>query len=345
MKKEELIKLAKAIRSNNKEFKLNFSEGGVEQQITLTPEAMNNTLRKELFAMANSSSTNFERYKLDLFDLITESVDVKMPKDIERYFEGYAQVRNYGRQDKPEITLNKMNKYTRERAMVTQVTSAGVYEVFKLPKEGVVQVNMKTLGGGAQISFEDFYSGRIDWNELINIIELGIGDRIYDEIMKSFEVITSRLPEANISESANFDPKGLEKVLDTVSAYGAPVIFCTKAFARLITEGTDWASEKEKEERRNVGYLADYKDAKIVILPQTFTDETNTTKKTDDSIAYVLPSGGEKPIQVCMQGQLEVKDVDNSDWSKEIHAFKRAGIVTLTGNSIGKVVITSLKNA
>ena len=338
----ELKALGKALVSGQT-YTMQFARG--EDIITeeLSREAMNKTFVEEIAKLCNEGPNSFERYKLDLFDLIMESVDVKMPKEIERWFEGFAETYQYGYADKPEITVNRARKYLRERATVTQVSRAGVYEVFKLPKEGNIDVSMKTVGGAAQISYSDLLVGRVDWNLLVDILTMGIEDRVYDEILAAFNTIEANLPANNKAESANFEAKSLEKVMASIQPYGNPVIFCTEVFAREITEGSDWASEEEKKARRNVGYLANYKGAKIVILPQTWEDETNTKKKVDDSKAYILPDTGDKPIKICFQGGVQVRDNENNaDWSKEIHMYQSMAAVILASNDIGTYKITSL---
>lgn len=339
----ELKKLGKAIVSG-KTYSMTFSRDGETIQEELSSQKMNEVFLDEIIKMVNEGPHSYERHKLDLFDLIQESLDVKVPKEIEKWFEGFAETRQYGYADKPLITVNRARKYLRERATVTQVSRAGVYEVFKLPKEGNIDVHMKTIGGAAQISFSDLTTGRVDWNLLIDIVTMGMQDRIYDEILAAFNTIETNLPSNNKAESANFEPKSLEKIMASVQPYGTPVIFCTEVFAREITEGADWASEKEKEARRNVGYLANYKGAKIVILPQTWEDETNTKKKMDDSKAYILADTGDKPIKLCFQGGTYVRDVEQtSDWATEIHSFRSFAAVILASNDIGTYTITSLK--
>ncbi len=338
---KELKNLGKALVSGQT-YTMQFTKGDEVITEDLNPEVMNKTFVEELIKRCNEGPNSFERYKLDLYDLIMESVNVKLPKEVGKWFEGFAQTYHYDYSDRPEITVNRTRKYLRERATVTQVSRAGVYEVFKLPKEGNIDVAMKTFGGAAQISWSDLLTGRVDWNLLVDILMMGLEDRFYDEVLKGFEAIEARLPSSNKAESANFEPKSLEKVLASVQPYGSPVIFCTETFAREITEGADWASEEEKKARRNVGYLANYKGAKIVILPQTWEDETNTKKKVDDSKAYILPDTGDKPINLCYQGGVQVRDAENADWSREIHMYQSGAVVILGSNDIGTYKITSL---
>ena len=79
---KELKQLGKAIVSG-KTYTLTFNRNGETITEDLSKEAMNKTMREEIIKLVNSSPTSYQRYKLDMFDLIQESVDVKAPKDIE----------------------------------------------------------------------------------------------------------------------------------------------------------------------------------------------------------------------------------------------------------------------
>lgn len=339
MEIKELKKLASALYSTQKAgVASNFSVEGT----VLTQEAMQETLRSELYELCKTRS-GYEKNKWDLFDLISETIDAKMPKELENWFEGFVTINQFGENDKPEITLKKDSKNLRARKFITKVSPAGVYETFRLSKEGKFTIEMAAVGGAAQIAFEDFLTGRVDWNELLEVVSLGIQDNIYDEVLKTLEKCENDLPTANKAESTNFDAAALNRVLKVVSAYGDPIIYCTDTFAREITEGSDWASEEEKNARRNKGYLANYKNAKIVILPQSYTDETNSTTVVDDSKAYIFPQGREGIIQVALQGSTHVNEIPSqADWSKELHTYKKFGVAGISFNDICTYTITSL---
>ena len=89
-----------------------------------------------------------------------------------------------------------------------------------------------------------------------------------------------------------------------------------------------------------------YKGAKIVILPQSFTDETNKTKVVDSSKAYIFPAGREAIFNIALQGATQVKEIEsNSDWSKELHTYKKFGVAAFVYNDIATYTITNLKSA
>ena len=343
MEMNELKKIVKALSECKKNGKTSYNfalKDGASEDLSV--DAMNETLRNELYAKCQTRN-DFERNKYDLFDLIQESIDAKVPADVAKFFDGFTTTQQFAANEEPEFSLRRDTKHIRARKFAVLGASAGSYEVFKLAKESKIRVNITAVTDACQIGFEDFVSGRIDWNQMLEAVSLGMEDRIYDEILKCLDVVETNLPANNKATSADFDPTALEKVIATVSAYGTPTIFCTERFASIITEGSDWASAEEKLARRNVGYLAAYKGAKIVIIPQTFTDENNTDKVNKDSKAYVLPAGVGSIFYVALQGDTQVRNVENEDWSIELQTYKRFGVAALAYNDLGVVEITSLK--
>ena len=96
------------------------------------------------------------------------------------------------------------------------------------------------------------------------------------------------------------------------------------------------------EQKWNNGYLANYKGHRVIVLPQSFEDETNTTKVIDPIYAWIIPTGAEKPVKIAFEGQTAVKEVDNHDWSREIRVYKKLGVGALITNNICVYVNSSL---
>ena len=90
-----------------------------------------------------------------------------------------------------------------------------------------------------------------------------------------------------------------------------------------------------KNERNALGYISMYKGNRIIVLPQSFTDETNSVKVIDPSYAWIIPSGGnDKPVKVAFEGQTIVDEYTNYDRSREIQVYKKLGVVALMTNNI-----------
>ena len=92
-----------------------------------------------------------------------------------------------------------------------------------------------------------------------------------------------------------------------------------------------------KEEIWNNGYFATYKGHRVIILPQSFEDNIGMTatyadKVIDPSLAYIIPTGAEKPVKVAFEGAAQVKSFENRDWSTEIQTYQKLGVATYMVN-------------
>ena len=104
-----------------------------------------------------------------------------------------------------------------------------------------------------------------------------------------------------------------------------------------------WRSDNIKDQKWNNGYLANYKGHNVIVLDQSYEDETNTTKVIDPSYAWIIPAGDNtKPVKIAFEGPTAVKEVDNEDWSREIRVYKKFGVATLITNNICVYRNTSL---
>ena len=150
--------------------------------------------------------------------------------------------------------------------------------------------------------------------------------------------MAEQLPAANKATTVTaFNKQDFQKVLNTVSAYGRPVIITTRAFAvaNLVPE-PEWRSDAAKEEMRQQGYLGKYAGADILVLEQTFEDASNTNPLVNEKIAYIIPAGAnERPIKVSLEGAIKIRDVQREDWSTEMQIYRKLGVAVLAANAIG----------
>jgi hypothetical protein len=104
-----------------------------------------------------------------------------------------------------------------------------------------------------------------------------------------------------------------------------------------------WVADAHKVEKWNNGYLANYKKHNVIVLPQSYEDETNLVKVIDPSYAYIIPTGGnDKPIKIAFEGNTLVDERKNDDWSREIQVYKKLGIGAVITNNICIYQNTSL---
>lgn len=327
LERNELKQLMLAVAKADKNAPVAYSFG--EKQYDYN--ALNDTLREELKELAGTYSL-YRENKNTIFALIEETIDEILPKKVMEQYSMFAEVRTFAQGDRP--VFNKKEGRRRAKQFVTRVGLAGIYEVFKLDKSSF-EVPTSAFGGAAQIGFEEFLDGKVDFAEVTEIIMEGLDEVVYEEIAKALIGGINQLPAANKQSHTGFDEAKMDKLIAVARAYGEPAIYCTYELAAKILPVSDWVSSEMKNERNAQGYISQYKGNRIVILPQSFTDETNATKVIDPSYAWIIPTGGnDKPVKIAFEGQTIVDEYTNYDRSREIQVYKKLGVVAMMTNNI-----------
>ena len=311
---------------------------------SLSYEAMNQTLRNELNELAGTYSPYRENKNL-IFSMIEETLDEVLPKKVIQQYDQFAEVKTFAQGDKPIFRRPLANR-NRAKQFITRVGLAGMYEVFKLgPTEAEsFEVRTSAIGGAAQIGFEEFLDGRVDFAEVTKIIMDGMDELIYKEIASALKASINQLPPANRVAANGFDEAAMDRLITIAAAYGTPTIYCTYEFAvRMIPQEAWRYTEAMKTELWNTGRLANYKGTKVIILEQGFEDETNTRKCIDPGYAWIIPTGADgKPVKVAFEGGTIVDEFNNYDRSREIQVYKKVGVTCILANNICAYCDTSL---
>ena len=310
----------------------------------LSYEDMNATLRNELNELAGTYSLYRENKNL-IFSMIEETLDEVLPKKVIQQYDQFAEVKTFAQGDKPVFRRPYTNR-NRAKQFITRVGLAGIYEVFKLgPTESEsFEVRTSAIGGAAQIGFEEFLDGRVDFAEVTKIIMEGMDELIYKEVAAALKASVNQLPPANRVASAGFNEAAMDRLITIASAYGTPTIYCTYEFAVKMIPQEAWRyTEAMKTELWNTGRLATYKGTKVIILEQGFEDETNTRKVIYPGYAWVIPTGADgKPVKIAFEGGTIVDEYTNYDRSREIQVYKKVGVTCILANNICAYVDTSL---
>ena len=295
---------------------------------------LNDTLRDELNAYAGSYQL-FRENKNLVFSLIEETLTDVLPKKVQDAYQMFAEVKTFAQGDKP-IFRRKMSARTRAKQFITRVGLAGVYEVFKLNGTESFEVPTSAIGGAAQIGFEEFLDGRVDFAELTSIVMEGMDEIIYKEVAHSLIGAINQLPAANRLAANDFDEEGFDRLIAVASAYGDPVIYCTYDFAVKMIPSRQWMyTDEMKTQLWEKGHFTNYKGHKVIILPNAFVDEANEEFILDPGYCWIIPTGGnDKPVKIAFEGDTLVDDRKNGDWSREIQVYKKVGVTALMTNNI-----------
>lgn len=339
LKKQDLVSLMKTVAKADPSAPVAYSFGGE----TFSYDALNETLRQELNEYAGSYSLYRENKNL-IFSIIEETMDDILPKKVQESYGAFAEVKTFKQGDKP-MFRRKISARNRAKQFITRVGLAGIYEVFKLGGQESFEVQTSAIGGAAQIGLEEFLDGMVDFAEVTSIVMEGIDDLVYEEAAKALQSSINQLPAANYHATNGFDEEAFDVLVNIASAYGEPTIYCTYEFAVKMIPTEAWRyTEAMKDELYKTGRLANYKGHKVIILPQGFVDETNTTKVVDPGYCWIIPSGGDtKPVKIAFEGQTIVDEYTNADRSREIQVYKKVGVVALMTNNICVYVDETLK--
>ena len=338
LNKNDLITLAKTVANANPSSQVAYSFG--EEKFSYSD--LNETLRSELKELAGTYQL-YRENKNVVFSLIEETINDVLPVRVLEQYGQFAEIKSFAQGDKPVFKV-KISAASRRRAkqFITKVGLAGVYEVFKLDGREY-EIATTAFGGAAQVSIEEFLDGRVDFADLIEIVMEGLDEKIYLEIEAALIGAIENLAENNKYSNNAFSETEMDKLVAIADSYGKSTIYCTYEFAATMVPQTGWISENMKDQKWNNGYLANYKGHNVIVLNQSYTDETNSEKVINPAYAWIIPTGNsEKPVKIAFEGTTLVDERANADWSREIQVYKKLGVGALITNNICVYENTSL---
>ena len=301
----ELLKLAKSVAKANPSVATAFSF----KDKTYSYNELQDTLRDEFKEIAGNYSL-YRQNKNTVFALIEQTIDDVLPARVLEQYGQFADIKTFAQGDKPIFT-QRITQASKRRAkqFIGKVGLAGLYEVFKL-------------------------DGRVDFADVLDIVMEGLDACIYIEIEKQLVGAIGHIQPANYHSQSGFNETQMDRLVAIADSYGKSAIYCTYEFAATMVPATGWVSDEMRNQKWNNGYLANYKGHQVIVLPQSYEDETNTCKVIDPSYAYIIPVGAEKPVKIAFEGQTIVDEYTNYDRSREVQVYKKVGVRAIFSNAI-----------
>jgi hypothetical protein len=339
LNKTDLLTLMKTVANASPSSQIAYSYGNDK----FSYGDLQETLRDELKEIAGTYAL-YRENKNTVYSLIEETIDDILPKKVLDQYGQFAEIKTFAQGDKPVFT-QRITTASRRRAkqFITKVGLAGRYEVFKLDGKSY-EVPTSAFGGAAQIGFEEFLDGRVDFADVLDIIMEGLDEATYIEIERALKGAVTNLQAANKSTQSTFLESEMDRLISIADSYGQATIYCSYEFAATMVPAEGWVSDAMKDQKWNNGYLANYKGHRVVVLNQSYEDETNTKKVMDPAYAWIIPTGGnDKPVKIAFEGQTIVEEyVNRGDRSREVQVYKKMGVGAIITNNICVYINTSL---
>lgn len=337
----DLLKLAKTVAQadSSKPVAYSFNEKSYSY------DEMNEALRVEFSALAGDYY-EYQQNKLTIFKLLAETFDDVLPKKVLEQFGQFAEIKTFAQGDKP-IFLQKVTTASKRRAkqFIGKVGLAGLQEIFRLDGASY-EVTTNAIGGAAGIGFEEFLDGRVDFATVQQILMDGLDECIYVEIEKQMIGAVKSIQSANYVASNVFDKTEFNRLISIADSYDKATIYCTFEFAATILPSDNYMwSDAMKQQIWDNGYLGNYMGHQVVVLPQSYEDETNQVKVIDPSYCWIIPTGSSKPVKIAFEGATIVDEYVNYDRSREVQVYKKVGVRAIFSNDICVYRNTSLTRA
>lgn len=307
-------------------------------------EAFADELRKVV-----GSFNSFQKNKYDFFEIVMKEVDDIVPPRLTSAVGPFSNVHIVPFNQK--VVIKKRKGKNRARLFVTRAAVMGVYRTFRLDND-TYSVDTFSIGAGVSIDWQRMLDAADDLADLVNVISESMVDYTYMEIQKALRAAFDvNAPAANRVSANTFEPEGMLKLVRTASNYagGTPsasraIIFAPPEFIDAmgpdaIVPGTAAYQgiyhPDDIDSIHKQGRIKLFRGTPVIEIPQSFVDENNVETWIDPQLAYVLPTGGQKVVDVVYEGTTQVYDHVNRDQSVEIMYNRLLGVSIATFHNWG----------
>ena len=286
------------------------------------------------------SRAKYRRNKIELFELLEQNLEEVLPQNIQNALDMFCEVIRVPQGSRLEFRVTRGKQ--RGRQFVTRATESGNYETFRLDRDRF-DLYIQAIGGAGYVDFERYLDGLENMTDIYAIIQEGIVDRLFEMVqgclLNSWNA--AGRPTRNKVATNAFNPTATKKLCNTVAPYGSPIIYCTPEFAAEMVNALVYnvnnttnvkLSDVDMQEIRDRGYIGKFYGTPVVVMPQSWTDETNTKLQFNPAFAYVLPAGKEKIIKMAFEGSPYFREWDDHEGDNQftLQGYVKVGVGLFT---------------
>lgn len=315
-------------------------------------ETVNGALLDGLKGLLGSNRLiDFQRHKLDIFEIIGEVADEIMPGRLDNIVGLFAETRYVDQGDTVQFR-RKVGKNRAKRHFITAAGLSGVYETFRLDSESY-GVRLNAVGGAAIVDFERMLDGFETISDVMEVIADGLVENVISQVIEALVAAASEMDVANDNYVSNaYDASEMVKVVNAVKAHGnGAVIFASPEFIAAMgpdaivpatTNAQGVYSPDDIDAIHKTGLIKIFRGTPVVELPNGYKDEVGGEKWLPVDTAFVLPTTGSKVVKIVVEGQTQMYDFMNRDQSWELHFYRKIGVAIESYNTWGMYTNTSL---
>lgn len=302
---------------------------GVYSEENITMSEIEDTLRANLKELTGGSYWDKRRNKEIVFQLISEAVGERIPRDVKDALGVFADVRH-----NPQGAKQVFNVRAGKRGVKRFVTAVGLGGIYKRVRLDTLSITLDpiNIGGAVWIEFEQYLDGAFDFYDLAEYMVEQILISINYEVKKALDAAVEGLPAKQKESGAGFVEDSIVRLRQEAKKYGDQVaLVCTETFASKIEPLTD----QDKEDKRNTGMVKKALGMDIVVLPNGEDEDGNTI--FEDNRAYIIPTGqnaDDKFVKIALEGETVINETQGTDMSMNIGMYQKAAVGVITTDAL-----------
>lgn len=284
----------------------------------------------------NKRYNNFKKNQYDIFELIIDTIEESLVKNINAAYDHFVDFRQFNQGDRATFQMPRGRKGLRR--FIAKIALGVTPKRTKLDK-ATDDMNFFAIGGGVHIEFEDFLDGKYSWSELTSLFEQELTVATYEYVAKAVgaAVTGNKFKKTHTEVGGTFSPAGMAELISYTRTFGngGADIVCSPEFAARIRPEDGFISEADKSDRRQYGHIGVFNGASVSVIPQAYDEAGKPVFPTN--VAFVFPTGNRKEdkfIKLGYEGQTQMRESTDETWKMNFDVYKKLGVMTIINDGV-----------
>lgn len=298
------------------------------------------TLRKALIDLCGGVTFGFKdlrRNKVEVFEIIEETLAVLVNEDLEDQFSEFAEIRNLALGDTNVFTVEDNKLFA-----VARIADGNMNIRRQRLESGTFTVTTDMYAVKIYEEFNRFLAGRTNWANMVNKVARSWTNKLRTDIYEALYDSYTDL-DATYGVSGVFNEGKLIELCQHVEAgtgYEVEIMGTVSALSKVTPS---IVSDVQKGQRNELGYYGIFNGYPLRPIKQAHRAGTDTFA-INDSFLIVTPVVPDKMVKVVNEGEAYVFENSggtNADMSMEYFFGQKVGIAVVPASKYGIYRITT----